>query len=389
MSDPIEEAAAAVLEQDDQEPKLPPPTVQSIGALKTPTPGGPDELLKDRYLCRGGGMLLVGPTGVGKSTFALQAMLQWSMGKPFMDIRPNGRLKSLLIQAENDEGDLAEMRNGVVMNLEFTQKQWDRTTKTVLLGSESCRTGGKFVSEVVEPLIEEYEPDLIWIDPVLAYLGGDANTQTDVGGFLRNSLNPVLQEHKCGAILLHHTNKPKGGADRVEWKGGEQAYLGSGSAEWVNWSRAMLGIQGTESWGLFKLVAAKRGDRLQWTDAVDLIVRQKWMRHSRGSGLHWIEVDEAEAEAIRTTSSGSKVLRELCLEDVKQFVKKGRPMLKKELQQELVKLPGISRNQARDGLEILISHDSVFEYGKKRTGRKPAIYIGISKTPPKGMIRRP
>ena len=28
----------------------------------------PNELLRSRYLCRGGGLLLVGPTGIGKSS---------------------------------------------------------------------------------------------------------------------------------------------------------------------------------------------------------------------------------------------------------------------------------------------------------------------------------
>ena len=67
MIELLDEAAEAILEQE----KSPPPDVMSIAELKTPTPGGPDELLKERFLCRGGGMLFVGPTGVGKSTFAL------------------------------------------------------------------------------------------------------------------------------------------------------------------------------------------------------------------------------------------------------------------------------------------------------------------------------
>ena len=43
---------------------------QSLWALSRPADDA-DELLKDRYLCRGGGLLLVGPTGIGKSSLSM------------------------------------------------------------------------------------------------------------------------------------------------------------------------------------------------------------------------------------------------------------------------------------------------------------------------------
>jgi hypothetical protein len=70
----------------------------------------PDELLRFRFLCRRGLLLLCGPTGIGKSSFAMQCMILWALGLPAFGIAPVRPLKSLLIQAENDEGDLAEMR---------------------------------------------------------------------------------------------------------------------------------------------------------------------------------------------------------------------------------------------------------------------------------------
>jgi len=68
-----------------------------------------DTLLGNRYLCRGGGLLLVGPSGIGKSALSMQSMILWALGLPCFDIKPAKPLKSLLIQAENDDGDLAEM----------------------------------------------------------------------------------------------------------------------------------------------------------------------------------------------------------------------------------------------------------------------------------------
>ena len=67
----------------------------------------PNELLRYRYLCRGGGLLLVGPTGIGKSSLSMQLMLLWALGRAALGIQPARPLKSLLIQAENDDGDLS------------------------------------------------------------------------------------------------------------------------------------------------------------------------------------------------------------------------------------------------------------------------------------------
>jgi hypothetical protein len=45
----------------------------SIGDIACDVRDDPDELLKRRFLCRGGGAMLNGPTGIGKSSFIMQA----------------------------------------------------------------------------------------------------------------------------------------------------------------------------------------------------------------------------------------------------------------------------------------------------------------------------
>ena len=48
-----------------------PPVARLLSDLKLPAANDPDELLKRRFLCRRGGMLLVGPTGIGKSSLTI------------------------------------------------------------------------------------------------------------------------------------------------------------------------------------------------------------------------------------------------------------------------------------------------------------------------------
>src|SRR3954471_16663965 len=68
-------------------PGQPPPALRLIDVPASPE-GDPDELLKKRYLCRGGGLLIAGPTGIGKSSFTMQLMVEWALGYDSFGIMP-------------------------------------------------------------------------------------------------------------------------------------------------------------------------------------------------------------------------------------------------------------------------------------------------------------
>ena len=60
---------------------------------------------------------------------------------------------------------------------------------------------------MVAPLLEEHRPDLLRIDPLLAFLGGDILNVEDTAAFLRNGLNPLLTTYQCGAMIAQYTPK--------------------------------------------------------------------------------------------------------------------------------------------------------------------------------------
>ena len=259
----------------------------------------PNELLRDRYLCRGGGLLLAGPTGIGKSSLSMQAMFSWALGKPFFGIEPVRGLRSLLIQAENDEGDLAEIRDGILRGMDASDDEREFLKSMVLTYNETKRTGAAFCQDVMRPLLERHRPALVWIDPVLAYLGGDTNAQADVGAFLRNGIAPLLQEFHCAAVLVHHTNKPPSGREKPDWQAGDLAYLGSGSAEWANWPRAVLALRSKGSPTEFELAAGKRGGRLKWVDSNGQRTRQRAIQHAADGSISWELAPEGDPATLK------------------------------------------------------------------------------------------
>src|SRR5580704_9528316 len=73
-----------------------------------------ETLLGNRWLCRGGGALIVAPSGQGKSVLTAQASILWACNKAAFGIKPSRPLRSLILQAEDDDGDIQEM--GEIIN---------------------------------------------------------------------------------------------------------------------------------------------------------------------------------------------------------------------------------------------------------------------------------
>ena len=292
----------------DAPPQPQPPESKPLGELKRRGANEPTELLRTGFLCRGGGLLICGPTGIGKSSLAVQMMLCWGIGQECFGIAPTAPLRSLLIQAENDDGDLAEMRDGVIDGLNLPPEQAQAALASVTVSLEDARTGLAFTTGTLAPLLDKHRPDLVWIDPALAYLGGEASAQKDVGGFLRNMLNPLLHQYECGGVIISHTNKPPSGREKPNWTAGDFAYLGTGSAEWANWARGVLALRSLGSHEVFELRAGKRGARLGWQDKTGARCYIRHLAHAE-RGIFWR--DAAEDELPQTGRPKQHDAREL------------------------------------------------------------------------------
>jgi AAA domain len=95
-----------------------------------------DTLLGNRWLCRGGGVFIVAPSGHGKSVLTAQAAIEWGCGRVSFGIKPAKALRSLVIQAEDDEGDIIEMSR-IVDHLKLTSDE--RSTVASNVHIESVR----------------------------------------------------------------------------------------------------------------------------------------------------------------------------------------------------------------------------------------------------------
>lgn len=350
------------------------------------------ELLRHRFLSRKGSMLVVGNTGIGKSSLTMQMMMHWAVGRGCFDILPAFPLKSLLIQGENDLEDLVEMRDGVVGAMGLTEAERATINAHILIRHEYERCGQAFAEEVVEPLLAEHQPHLVWLDPVLQYLGGDGNQQEVVGEFLRQQVGVLIKRYNCAVVLVHHTNKPSRNAQQNQQRQPAQlhAYDGAGSAEFSNWPRAVLSLLPTKLTGEYRLVAGKRGQRLQWRMPDQTTpCYEKLLRHSRQPGvICWEEADQQQpAQPVNgQPPAGNAAAPMNQIDPVTQAIyaqlPPGLEVEKQALMEQVRRHSGIGINRIRPRLNQLVAAGQLIETPRPRPGIKAAIYMQRAAQPP-------
>jgi RecA-family ATPase len=291
-------------------------------------------------------------------------MIKWALGQPAFGLEPARPIKSLLIQAENDDGDLAEMRDGVFNGLNLSEDEHSLACQNICVTQESSKTGGYLCDSVIKPLLHTIKPDLLWLDPALAYIGGDMNSQKDVGQFLRNDIAPLLTKFNCGAVIIHHTNKISKDPEKQMT---DVSYLGAGSAEWINWCRAMLALRKTDVENLYELIAAKRGARLKWKTADgEGLSFKKYIGHSkRPDTICWHEMAFGEAEEMKANSGKTA---EAVLKHVPQ-----NALIAKDDLIEICQRDGIGKHLAPKLIDELLSDKTLFEHRIPRANVKPKV----------------
>lgn len=187
-----------------------------------------------RWLCEGYAVSIVGFSGTGKSSLMMQIATSWALGQSVFGLAPVRPLRTLILQSENDFGDISQAWQGSTCKMTLSEKA--RLKEKVAIVRDSRHIGAAF-PPFLESLIERHKAEVVWIDPLLAYAGFDIADQSLTTDWLRNQVDPVLKRTKAALIYMHHTTKPKSVDDLDSMTPSQLAYLGAGSAEWVNYSR--------------------------------------------------------------------------------------------------------------------------------------------------------
>lgn len=255
------------------------------------TDNDPTTVLGNRWLCRGGSLCVIGQSGIGKSSFLMQFAIMLAIGRPFFGVEVKRPYKCIVMNAENDTGDLAEAFKGIVSSMSLTEDEKVLLRKNIKFYRETVKVGLEFVKQA-RRLIVHHKADFFFADPLLAFAGGDISNQAYSSQFLRNWIQPVLMETGVVWVFLHHTGKPKKADEASAATVSDLAYSGLGSSELVNWSREVAVLRRTDKIKpFFELVLTKRGKRAGITDKDGKPTAFLNLRHAEGRIL-WEVNDE-------------------------------------------------------------------------------------------------
>ena len=293
-------------------------TDRTLDTFETPGPDkdDPDCLFQNRWLRRGACGAIVSTSGVGKSSFSMQAAALWAGGQECLGVRPLKPLRIGIFQSEDDEYDVANFRDririGLAKDTGWTPEQIQEAESRVTFCALDGSTGARFVEHIRRKQTLHHF-DLIIINPLFAFFGGDMNDGNAMTAFLRHGIDPLIkaEETKCACIIIHHTGKP----NKEAMSQGDifKAYLGSGSGEFTNYIRSALVItpwnNGKIS-GVFDLIGAKHGDKLGWKDADGKPTTKKTVCYANRIAeyadtgmIFWVEPDEAQFAELKKSAA--------------------------------------------------------------------------------------
>ena len=191
-------------------------------------------LMGDGWLKRGGGLAVIGATGVGKSIKTLQLAVCLAAGIPYLGISVPRPICTLYLEAENDRDILRRDLVSIVKHLGADPKL---VQKNLHIRHIFGVTNADFAASVAYD-IDRFSPDVIVVDPYQDFVDGDINKAGVFRDWIR-PLNKLIKPSKTckgiGLVLSIHTGKPR---DVSDWDTRAMAYIGAGTSAMANWARS-------------------------------------------------------------------------------------------------------------------------------------------------------
>jgi ABC-type transport system involved in cytochrome c biogenesis ATPase subunit len=256
-----------------------------------------------RWLCKGGSMLIVGQSGTGKSSLMMQAAVHWCLGRDFFGIKPAKPLRAVVLQAENDAGDISEALQDVIAGAYLDSDEKATLREHLAIFRDTVSTGTTFTAALRQLVIDQ-QADIVFVDPLLSFAGIDVSDQEQASKFLRHDLAPILLETGAVLVAMHHTGKPKAASDKEGHTVADLAYAGLGSSEFTNWFRevaVLFRCQGEEP--IYKFGLTKRRGRAGLKDHANQFKGEIYIRHAAEKGVIRWEYSQPPSEMSSEVSS--------------------------------------------------------------------------------------
>jgi uncharacterized protein YoaH (UPF0181 family) len=220
-------------------------------------------LLGNRWLTRDGSLFVVAPSGHGKSSFCVQCMINWAIGRPAFALKPPRPLRILMVQSEDDDADMKSFVQ-CTRTMNLSQDEMDLLHENTRVEFRRDLAGERFFC-AIDQFLTQYSADILIVNPLTGFCTVDLKDEIGMNTWLRDRLNKIMEKHGCAPMIVAHM--PKGQLNQIkdkEWY--EWMYVQSGCVTLTNWARAILVfVPSSELRGTYKFMAAKRPTQSGWT----------------------------------------------------------------------------------------------------------------------------
>jgi hypothetical protein len=258
-------------------------------------------VIGNRWLCKGGSLLLVSQSGVGKSSFCLQFLVSLAINRQFFGIKAKEPLRVVMTQSENNLGDVAEAWQDITAGMNLYESEQKLLDENLFIYRDTHSVGQAFLDSM-RSLIELHRAQVFVCDPLLSFAGIELSDQQEMTQFLRHGVARILEDTGCILVAVHHTTKPKSAKDKEGQTPSDLAYSGAGASELVNYVRevgVLVRQPGEEP--VFKFSLTKRRGRAGMLNANGDFAGDIIVRHARQVGqIRW-EYGELSAPAPEPT----------------------------------------------------------------------------------------
>lgn len=192
-----------------------------------------------------GGAFIVSDPGIGKSSLVVQCAIGLACNRPEVSLNMKshvGPLRQLVIQAENNKEATRAAVTGVIDHFGLTPDekhllrenvQWKRWSGL------NCR--GLAFLERLERTIEEFEPRVVWVDPLFSFFEGSLKDEDRCTEFFYGNVNDILARTGTSVVFVHHAPKASHSGRRA--RGCERTHHGFGSAVLGAWAREIFVLE--------------------------------------------------------------------------------------------------------------------------------------------------
>jgi hypothetical protein len=265
-------------------------------------------LLGNRWLTREGSLFVVAPSGHGKSSFCIQCMINWSIGRVAFGFKPPRPLKILMLESEDDDADNKAFVQ-VLRTMNLTQAEMDLLAQNTRLEFRRDLCNNRFFA-AIDQFLDQFAADILIINPLTGFCSVELKDEVGMDDFLRNRLNTVMVKHNCAPMIVAHM--PKGQVAQIgnkEWY--EWMYVLSGCASLTNWARAILVfVPCPKIRGTYRFITAKRPTQSGWLDPEYFFAHSKEKVDINGEDfeiIQWLPASAAQISEAKPEPKQKKI----------------------------------------------------------------------------------